>query len=251
MSKTGKFLSNLKGKAGSIGNKAMDAALETGPGKKVANYFAETSGANITNSQGKIVSTLHQEVKELGDAADRAADQVEENTEAVKENGKAAASSKGGKNDTAVDGDGNPILGANGKPLTNKQVKAEAGRQKRQKRAGVAAGIMGTATMAVGMATQIDAEVLGFNVGELAQKFMPLIGGVAVLGPMLLAMSGPAALIVLALVGVGAAYLAYQKKLKEVTEAARKLGESLGAGAKAMGTFAEVAGKATATEIMT
>lgn len=251
MSKTGKFLSNLKGKAGSIGNKAMDAALETGPGKKVANYFAETSGANITNSQGKIVSTLHQEVKELGDAADRAADQVEENTEAVKENGKAAASSKGGKNDTAVDGDGSPILGADGKPLTNKQVKAEAGRQKRQKRAGVAAGIMGTATMAVGMATQLDAEVLGFNVGELAQKFMPLIGGVAVLGPMLLAMSGPAALIVLALVGVGAAYLAYQKKLKEVTEAARKLGESLGAGAKAMGTFAEVAGKATATEIMT
>jgi TP901 family phage tail tape measure protein len=248
-SRAGKLFSSLKGKAATVGNKAMDMALETGPGKKVANYFAETSGADITNSQGKVVSTLHQEIKELGDAADRAADQVEENTQAVKENGK--ASSGRAKGDTAVDSDGNPIIGPDGKPLTNKQIQNESKRQKRQKRAGVAAGIMGTATMAVGMATQVDAEILGFNVGELAQKLMPLIGAVAILGPMLLAMSGPVALVVLALVGIGAAYMAYQAQLKKVTEAARELGESLGAGAKAMGTFAEVAGKATATEIMT
>jgi hypothetical protein len=247
-SRAGKLFSSLKGKAATVGNKAMDMALETGPGKKVANYFAETSGADITNSQGKVVSTLHQEIKELGDAADRAADQVEENTQAVKENGK--ASSGMAKGDTAVDSDGNPIIGPDGKPLTNKQIQNESKRQKRQKRAGVAAGIMGTATMAVGMATQVDAEILGFNVGELAQKFMPLIGAVAILGPMLLAMSGPVALVVLALVGIGAAYMAYQAQLKKVTEAARELGESLGSGSKAMGRFAEFAGTATATEIM-
>jgi TP901 family phage tail tape measure protein len=247
-SKAGKLFSNLKSKAGTIGNKAMDAALETGPGRKVANYFAETSGANITNSQGKVVSTLHQEIKELGDAADRAADQVEENTQAVKENGQ--ASSKGAKSDIAKDNAGNPIIGPDGKPLTNKQVKGEAKRQGRQRRASVAAGIMGTATMAAGMATQVDAEVFGFNIGEMAQKIMPVVGALAILGPMLLAMSGPVALLVLVIGGLVAGYMLYQKKLKEITEAARELAESLGSGSKAMGRFAEFAGKATPTEIM-
>jgi TP901 family phage tail tape measure protein len=249
-SKSGQFFSNLKGKAATVGNKAMDLALETGPGKKVANYFAETSGADITNSQGKVVSTLHQEIKDLGNAADVAADQIDENTQSVKKNGEASSSSKGAKSDIARDSSGNPIMGADGKPLTNKQVKQAANQQKRQARAGKAAMIAGTATMAAGALTQVDVDVLGFNIGELAQKFMPLIAGAAMLGPILLAMSGPAALAVLAIGGIVAGYMAYQAKLKEVTEAARELAENLGAGSKAMGRFAEFAGKATPTEIM-
>jgi TP901 family phage tail tape measure protein len=59
-SRAGGFLSNIKGKAVNVGNRAMDMALKTGPGKMAANYFAETSGGNITNSKGEIVSDFHQ-----------------------------------------------------------------------------------------------------------------------------------------------------------------------------------------------
>jgi hypothetical protein len=53
----GGFFSRAKDKAKSLGNQAMDKFLETAPGQGVGNYFAETSGADITNSRGEVIAS--------------------------------------------------------------------------------------------------------------------------------------------------------------------------------------------------
>jgi len=132
-----------------------------------------------------------------------------------------------------------------------KETKRENARQNRQKRSGMALRGLGAATMAVGVASQMTGvEMFGINIGEAAQKIMPFIGALTAIVPILLALSGPVAILV-AVIGAGvAAWILYNKKLKEVTDNARQLAESLGSGSKAMSRFAEFAGTVTPTEIM-
>ena len=56
-SQSGGRFSQFKDKAKSIGNRAMDKFLETAPGQGIGNYFAETSGADITNSRGEVIAS--------------------------------------------------------------------------------------------------------------------------------------------------------------------------------------------------
>lgn len=54
---SGSRFSRFKDKAKSIGNQAIDRFMDTAPGQSVGNYFAETSGANITNTKGEVIAS--------------------------------------------------------------------------------------------------------------------------------------------------------------------------------------------------
>ena len=217
-------MQRLKNRVKVVGNKALDASMETGPGKRVANYFAETSGANITNSKGKVVSDLHQEVKELGNASDRAADQVKENTQQIEENAQSAK-----RNSDATD----------------KQVRKADRAQKRQARAGKALGALGTATMVAGMATQVDGKV-----GEVAQKLVGPMAALSGIAPLLMALPAPIAALVAVIGASVGAFMLYNSTMKKAREESARLASALGAGKDAVQKFADFAGRATSSEIM-
>ena len=138
------------------------------------------------------------------------------------------------------------------KDKDDKAALKEQKRQGRQAVAGKALLGLGSITAGLGAATQLTGvEVAGINVGETAQKLLPVAGALTGILPMLLAL-GPVLGGLVAVVGLVAyGFYKYNQMLNEVTKNARELAENLGAGSKAMGMFAEVAGKATASEIMT
>ena len=121
----------------------------------------------------------------------------------------------------------------------------ESNRQKRQQRAGRAAGILGTATMAVGMATQIQGPI-----GEFAQNLMPAVGGLAAVGPMLLALPAPIALLIAAVGSLVAIMYLYNKSMEAAYDQAYALAKAMGVGADAMQKFADFAGTVSANEVM-
>ncbi len=235
---TGRF-GKIKAGIASAGNRVTDALLGTSLGQKTAQYFADTSGANIVDSKGNVKATarsleeLDAKINRLGKTASRASQEVGEDL----------------NSDVAYDGDGNPVLGPNGRPVTNKQIKKEASRQNRSRRAGVAAGVLGTATMAVGMATQVDQEVGGINIGKAAQDLLPLVGGLSLLGPLLLALPLPVAAVVAGLGILGYTIFQNIQAQKAMVKESRDLAESLSSGTSAIEKFAEFAGTVTGSQI--
>jgi TP901 family phage tail tape measure protein len=230
-------------------------ATATGKSQGLKDEFSVLS--NDIFESAEAAKRASKELRELSDAAldaANSADNLEGQTRA------SGGGSDGGSIDIADGTDGgtpeNMRVLPNGKLVTEKEydkvIKKADRAQKRQQRASQSLRVLGTATMVAGIATQApqDMEVLGFNVAETAQKFVPLLGGLTALLPVLLALPLGVAALVAVVGGAVALYFMYNKRLKEITTAARELSEGLGAGTKALGVFAEFAGKATATEIM-
>jgi TP901 family phage tail tape measure protein len=183
-----------------------------------------------------------QELRELAGAADEAARSVDQAEGNVSADGVAIE-------DGSNAGDGIPEgmkMLPNGQIVTEKEydkiVKKADRAQRRQRRASVALRGLGTASMITGIATQLNFDVLGFNVAETAQKFLPLIGGLTAVLPILLALPGPLALIV-AVIGAGIwAWTAYNKMLSDARKRGYEFAEALGTGKEAMQKFADFAG---------
>jgi TP901 family phage tail tape measure protein len=232
----------------------MFTATPAGKREGLKNEFSVLS--NDIFESAEAAKRASKELRELSGAADEAARSVDQVEKEMGTGGRDGGGIPGGTASEEYDGEPMRML-PNGEMVTEKQynkiVKKTDRQQKRQRRAGVAMRALGTATMVAGVATQApkDMEILGLNVAETAQKFLPLIGGLTAILPVLLALPLPIAALVAVVGGAVALYFMYQKRLKEVTSAARELAEGLGAGSKAMNVFAEFAGKATATEIMT
>jgi len=223
-----------------VGSKAEDVFFKTAPGKKMANYFAETSGANVTDSKGNIVSTTGAPapVKVVNEVAfDPALENAIRSGNIESENLAETMERQQGSIDDNTDMVSDKV----------KQEKAaikEDRRQKRQARAGKALGALGTATMVAGMATQVDGKV-----GEVAQKALPALAGLSAVAPLLMALPAPiAALVAVIGLGVGAFFL-YNKTIKDATEKANRLGKALGTGSEALQKYADATGKARPSEI--
>jgi hypothetical protein len=244
-SKAGGFLSSVKGKAVNVGNRAMDMALTTGPGKKMANYFAETSGGNITNSKGEIVSDFHQKSGKLGNIAGgvtpvRIVDDVTFHPDLQEslENG-------GAKTEDLSESMKKVQQSTDKNTDTTKQERKAAARQQRASMAGKAFAGLGTATMVAGMATQVEGQV-----GEIAQQVVGPLAALSGIAPLLMALPGPLALVVVGLGALAAGIYFYNKAMDQAYDQAFNLAKALGVGADSMQKFAEFAGTVSANEVM-
>jgi TP901 family phage tail tape measure protein len=301
--------SKFKDRAKSFGTQAIDRFMETAPGQSVGNYFAETSGANITNSKGEVVaspteqaptqivprqyppgqspseiqarnqalvdnklatfdaetgtmfatttgkiqglkdsfSVLDTEISELGDTAQDSAFDVDNHTQSVKENGDTAQRAAG-QQELAPDPRTGEMVP---KAQADKIARKEDRRQRRQSRASKAMMGFGAVTGGLAAATQLNVEIPGIgNIGEFAQKLLPVTGALTAIAPILLALPLPIAALV-AVIGAGVyLWMRHNKQLKEATEKARKLAVGLGVGNDAMQKFAEFAGTVAPTELM-
>jgi TP901 family phage tail tape measure protein len=149
----------------------------------------------------------------------------------------------------ATDEQGNPILTQNGDPMTReaygKGIKKQASAMKRQRMAGKAFGALSVATMGAGMMSGQEGPV-----GDVARQVMPILGALAMIGPMLLALAAPIAILVGVVGLVAFGLFKYNQELNKVRKESRELGESLASGSKAMDRFAQFAGTVSPTEIM-
>ena len=160
-----------------------------------------------------------------------------------------ASINNGDANALAYDADGNPIVDKKGKQLTQQQhettLKKQAKAQARGRRAGKVAGALGFATMGLGMASGMDGPV-----GDFAQQALPFAGALSAVIPMLMALPAPLAILVAAVGAVAFGLYKMHENLETTKREARELAYAMSSGKEAMDTFAQFAGKATASEIM-
>jgi len=227
-----------------LGNRAMDAALETGPGRRVANYFAGTSGANITNSQGKVVSTLHQEqaaaAKEQAKAAketSRAAKELNQGAQELEQGAQILENSA--RQEAASEGGGTYLAGGGG---NNK------GEPAKGRRAGSVGGAMG---LSMGLsALTMGASMAPGAIGEQAQKFMPALMGLSMAPMLFQALQSPIMALIAVLAAVGASIFMLNSKMKESQKEAYEMGKAIGASKDAMRDLSEFAGTVSSGEYM-
>jgi uncharacterized membrane protein (DUF106 family) len=120
----------------------------------------------------------------------------------------------------------------------------ESKRQNRQRGAGRALGVLGTATMVAGMATQVEGRV-----GEVAQQVVGPLAALSGILPILMSL-GPVLGSLVAIIGlVAAGFFVYNKTLKDTAKETYELQRAMGTSKKAIQSFAEFSGKVTQTEL--
>jgi TP901 family phage tail tape measure protein len=222
--------------SGSVKNQAKTKAKELG--EKMIMPFAK----HLAKGTGNILVSEHQK-ENLNYDSDTGVTTSQETGQVLSDEAGFDAAN------IATDEQGNPILTQNGDPMTReaygKGIKKQASAMKRQRMAGKAFGALSVATMGAGMMSGQEGPV-----GDVARQVMPILGALSMIGPMLLALAAPIAILVGVVGLVAFGLFKYNQELNKVRKESRELGESLASGSKAMDRFAQFAGTVSPTEIM-
>jgi TP901 family phage tail tape measure protein len=148
----------------------------------------------------------------------------------------------------AYDKDGKVITNPDGTPMTGqayKKLEKQSKAQKRVSRAGKLAGIAGMVAMGSGMASGMNGPM-----GDVASKIVPIASGLAMLGPILLSLAPPIAILVGVVGLVAAGLFAMNSSVKKLKASSKELTDQFGSSAKTIQKIAEASGNVTGSEIM-
>ena len=127
----------------------------------------------------------------------------------------------------------------------DKKAARQAAADRRQKRAGAVAGVLGTATMGLGVMSMV-----GGPMAEFAQSIMPVVTGLSIVAPLLMALSGPIAILV-GIVGAAAAvWVQSNAVIDELRNSARETAKQFDSSAESMRKFTEISGRVTGSEVL-
>jgi hypothetical protein len=141
----------------------------------------------------------------------------------------------------ARDKDGNPILDANGKMITQDAVKQAKKERSYQTTGRIGQGLMGL-TMVAGMATQAPGQI-----GQVAQQ---ALGPLAAFSTAMSVIPGKFGVIAGVLAATGVVLFSVREEFIKLRNEARASALAMSSGSKAMENFADFTGKTTATSVM-
>lgn len=256
---------NIRTRIGGFVSSGVERFSQTKLGQRAGEKLAGMSGVALSDNQGNIVYDPNQDpttwagkmeeanqrvsnsVDELTGNLQEADAQIDNYSQSVENSGDAAQRA-GQEQDLAPDPRTGEMIP---KAQADRIARREDRRQRRQARAGKALVGLGAATGGLAAATQINVEVPGIgNIGEFAQKLMPVTGALTALAPILLALPLPIAALV-AVIGTGVfLWMRHNKQLKEAREEAYKFTKALGTGEEEMEKFAEFAGNVSSQELL-